>query len=55
VTAPDQDTPSDSPWLVGLGIAGGEAMIETLQHRVSRVPERIIPSTRGALVLRLII
>ena len=51
-TQPDQAPPERATPLVGLGVAGGKAMIETLQHRVIRVPGRLIHHA-GALVLRL--
>jgi len=49
---PDQAEPERAIPLVGLGVAGGKAMIETLQHRVIRVPGRLIHHA-GAPVLRL--
>ena len=50
VTDPEQaDTPAP---LAGLGVRGGKAMIATLQHRLIRIPARLIHHA-GQLILRL--
>jgi hypothetical protein len=50
--ATDPDDPSTPAPLLGLGVRGGKAMIATLQHRLIRIPARLIHHA-GQLILRL--